>query len=277
MTRIAQLALVGFFVLLGFAAFVQGPPAAGATGTALQSAEDGAQIFADNCASCHQAYGQGIPGKYPQLAGNPTATDPAFVESVIREGLTGPIEALGIAYDDTMPAVKLTDAEVAAVVAHVTTLAEAPPVVSTPAGGAGPPNSDRGHALFVGSTSFSNGGPACAACHVAGTVNGLGGPTLGPDLTHVLDRFGGEAGLVGWLSTPPSPVMTPIFSENPLAEQEIVDVVAFLAEASDQAQAPKADFLMAWGLAGTVVLFVGLAIASRGLRRTYVERLRSTP
>ncbi|MBK5268375.1 MAG: c-type cytochrome [Acidimicrobiia bacterium] len=277
MTRIAQIALVGFFALLGIPALVQGPAAAGATATAIQPTEDGAQIFADNCSSCHQAYGQGIPGKYPQLAANPAATDPAFVESVIREGLTGPIEVLGVGYNDTMPAVALTDAEVAAVVAHVTTLAQAPPIASTPAGAAGPPNSDRGQALFVGSTSFSNGGPACAACHVAGTVDGLGGPTLGPDLTHVLDRLGGQPGLVGWLATPPSPVMTPIFSEKPLAEQEIVDVVAFLAEASTQTPASNTDFMTALGLAGTAVLFVGLAIASRGLRRTYVERLRSTP
>lgn len=277
MTRIAQFALVGFFALLGTVAFVQGPPAAGATATAIQPAEDGAQIFADNCAACHQAYGQGIPGTFPQLAGNPAATDPTFVESVIREGLSGPIEVLGIAYDNVMPAITLTDAEVAAVVAYVTTLAEEPPIASGSGGAAGPPNSEKGHALFVGSTSFSNGGPACAACHVAGTVDGLGGPTLGPDLTHVLDRLGGQPGLVGWLATPPSPVMTPIFSEKPLAEQEIVDVVAFLAEASTQTPASNTDFMTALGLAGTAVLFVGLAIASRGLRRTYVERLRSKP
>lgn len=277
MTRIAQFALVGFFALLGTAAFIQGPPAAGATATAIQPAEDGAQIFADNCAACHQAYGQGIPGTFPQLAGNPAATDPTFVESVIREGLSGPIEALGVAYNGTMPAVTLSDSEVAAVVAYVATLAQAPPVASSSGGAAGPPNSDRGHALFVGSTAFSNGGPACAACHVAGAVNGLGGPTLGPDLTHALDRFGGETGLVGWLSTPPSPVMTPIFSEKPLADQEIVDVVAFLAKAPDQAPTSNADFMTASGLAGAAVLFIGLAIASRGLRRTYVERLRSTP
>ncbi len=277
MTRTAQFALVGFFALLGTAAFVQAPPAVGATATAIQPALDGAQIFADRCAACHQAFGQGVAGTFPPLAANPAATDAAYVESIIREGLSGPIEVLGVTYDNTMPAITLTDAEVAAVAAYVTTLAEAPPVDSGSTGTAGPADPVKGLALFVGSTSFSNGGPACAACHVAGTVDALGGPTMGPDLTHALDRLGGEAGMIGWLSTPPSPVMTPIFSEKPLDEQEVVDVVAFLAEASTQTPASNTDFMTVLGLAGTAVLFVGLAIASRGLRRTYVERLRSKP
>ena len=277
MTRTAQFVLVGFFALLGTAALVETPPAANATASAIQPALDGAQIFSDSCASCHQAFGQGVAGTFPPLAANPAATDAAYVETVIREGLSGPIEVLGVAYDDDMPAVTLTDAELAAVVAYVTTLAEAPPDVSGPTGTAGPADSAKGLALFVGSTSFSNGGPACAACHVAGTVDGMGGPTMGPDLTHVLDRLGGEAGLVGWLAAAPSPVMSPIFSEKPLDEQEVVDVVAYLAEASTQTPASNTDLMTVWGLAGAAVLFIGLAIASRGLRRTYVERLRSKP
>ena len=277
MTRTAQVVLVGLFALLGTAALIEAPPAADATASAVQPALDGAQVFADSCASCHQSFGQGVAGTFPPLAANPAATDAAYVEKIIREGLSGPIEVLGVTYDNTMPAITLTDAEVAAVVAYVTTLAQAPPVDSGPTGTAGPADPARGLALFVGSTSFSNGGPACAACHVAGTVDGLGGPTMGPDLTHVLDRLGGEAGLVGWLAATPSPVMTPIFAEQPLDEQEVVDVVAYLAEASTQTPASNTDFMTVWGLAGAAVLFGGLAIASRGLRRTYVERLRSKP
>ncbi len=143
MTRTAQFVLVGLFALLGTAALVEAPPAAEATANAIQPALDGAQIFADSCASCHQAYGQGVAGTFPPLAANPAATDAAYVEQVIREGLSGPIEVLGVAYDNAMPAVNLTDAEVAAVVAYVTTLAEAPPDVSGPTGTVGPPTRPR--------------------------------------------------------------------------------------------------------------------------------------
>lgn len=46
-----------------------------AAGPAL--AEDGAAIFSQNCAACHQPQGQGIPGAFPKLAGNTFVQGPA--------------------------------------------------------------------------------------------------------------------------------------------------------------------------------------------------------
>ena len=37
----------------------------------------GEQVYATNCAACHQATGMGIPGAFPALAGSPIATGPA--------------------------------------------------------------------------------------------------------------------------------------------------------------------------------------------------------
>lgn len=276
MTRIARLASVGLLSLLAAAAFAPTPPVASVNAAVAQSDEEGAAIYAANCAACHQPNGEGIAGAFPPLAGNPAVADSAYVASVVREGKSGPLEVLGATYDAVMPPVALTDDEVTAVAAYVATLAGS---TSTTTVAAAPKAGDagRGHDLFVGAASFTNNGPACAACHTAGSINGLGGSGLGPDLTLAFDRLGGEAGLTGWLTNPPSAVMTPLFTDNSLADDEIADVVAFLGSARNESPGSGIDFMLLMGLAGAAVLFAGLAIASRRLRPTYVERLRSTP
>ena len=185
---------------------------------------------------------------------------------------------LGVAYDAVMPPVAgLSEDQVQAIAAHVTGLAGAAPTPTTvavdePSGG----NSVRGHDLFVGSSGFSNGGSACASCHSAGEVGSLGGSSLGPDLTDVYGRLGGEAGLSGWLTNPPSQTMSPIFGDKPLTEAEIADVVAFLAKAPDADPPPEQlDWLLLAGFIGCGVLFAGMAVAWRGMRKTYVDTLRS--
>jgi len=92
----------------------------------------------------------------------------------------------------------------------------------------------------------------------------------------VSERLGGEAGLAAWLKSPPSPTMIPIFDDRPLTDAEIADVVAFLGVAPDQDKAsPPVDWLVVGGLVGLVILIAGMAIAWRGMRQGYAERLRS--
>ncbi len=252
---------------------------------ARAQADVGEAGFVANCASCHQADGSGIAGTFPPLAGNPAAADAAYVAEVIANGKTGPIEVDGVAYDSVMPPVPaLEGAELDAVVAHVVSLAgasgsgetdqpstettmAAPPTVGDP---------DRGRELFLGSDGLDNGAAACAACHTAGAEGNLGGSSLGPDLTTAFDRLGGEAGLTGWLANPPSATMTPIFADRPMTEPEIADLVAYLAitPSADVDDGPV-DGLVVAGLALLIVLFGGMAIAWRGMRQTYAERLRS--
>lgn len=281
MTRIPRLALVGLLTAGAALTVGQALPATADETAAVsmyQSAEEGAATYAANCASCHQADGSGLAGAFPPLAGNPNAADTAYVESVIRQGLSGPIEVLGESYDSVMPAIGLTDPEIANVAAYVATLAGSDePTTATTQAQAAPAagDPDQGRDLFVGAAAFANGGAACASCHAAGTVDGLGGPGLGPDLTTAFDRLGGEAGLTGWLANPPSAVMTPLFAEKALTEAEIADVVAFLGEVRSDPAPAGFDLLLLAGAVGAGVLFAGLAIASRRLRRPYVERLRS--
>lgn len=91
-------------------------------------AQDGADVFSQNCASCHQSEGQGVAGSFPPLAG----TLPAFLEhedgrsvlvEIVLYGMRGEIRALGESYDGSMPSWRdsLSDAEVAAVLDHALT------------------------------------------------------------------------------------------------------------------------------------------------------------
>jgi mono/diheme cytochrome c family protein len=138
------------------------------------------------------------------------------------------------------------------------------------------PDVDRGHDLFIGADRFDNGGAACASCHTAGSVGNLGGPGLGPDLTTVFGTLGGDAGLTGWLGNPPSATMRPIFGDRPLTDSEVAHLVAFLEDAPAQERANSGvDRLTVAGIGGVVALMAGMAMLWRGMRQTYVERLRS--
>ena len=69
------------------------------------------------------------------------------------------------------------------------------------------PNFDIGRALYLGQRSFTNGGTACITCHRNTDIGGLGGGTLGPDLTKVYSRYGGNIGLTSVLLSTPFPTM----------------------------------------------------------------------
>lgn len=81
----------------------------------------GAQIFGNNCASCHQVSGTGVPGLFPPLKGNAVvvAEDPTEHISVVLHGVHGKTID-GTAYPAPMPAFAavLRDEEIAAVVNH---------------------------------------------------------------------------------------------------------------------------------------------------------------
>lgn len=91
---------------------------------AADGAPDGAAVYADNCASCHQAQGQGIPGAFPPVAGHTAdlleTQGRDFLPLVLLYGLQGPIEVEGASYDGAMPAWgQLSDAQLAAVANHL--------------------------------------------------------------------------------------------------------------------------------------------------------------
>jgi cytochrome c oxidase cbb3-type subunit II len=90
-------------------------------GASAAGAASGASVYGGNCASCHQASGQGLPGVFPPLAGDPVvnAEDPTAHIHTVLFGLHE--KAIhGVAYAAAMPpwGAQLSDEEIAAVVNH---------------------------------------------------------------------------------------------------------------------------------------------------------------
>ncbi|VCU52487.1 Cytochrome c-552 [Thermus thermophilus] len=94
-------------------------------GLALAQA-DGAKIYAQ-CAGCHQANGQGLPGAFPPLAGHVAEIlskkgGREYLIKVLLWGLQGQIEVKGVKYNGAMPGfAQLKDEEIAAVLNHIAT------------------------------------------------------------------------------------------------------------------------------------------------------------
>jgi len=95
--------------------------------TQAQDLSLGQAVYADNCAACHQASGQGIPGAFPALKASPLVLgDSAELLRVVLEGRGG------------MPTfnASLSDAQIAAVVTYIRKQwgNQASPVTATQAG-----------------------------------------------------------------------------------------------------------------------------------------------
>ncbi|MGH7662386.1 MAG: cytochrome b N-terminal domain-containing protein [Vulcanimicrobiaceae bacterium] len=96
--------------------------AAGLAGTSSASSQ-GASVYSNNCSGCHGATGQGTPGVFPPLAGNPavTAADPRAIIQIVLNGKTGPLKVGATTYNGTMPAWKsqLKPNEIADVLTYI--------------------------------------------------------------------------------------------------------------------------------------------------------------
>ena len=80
----------------------------------------GGEVYAAQCAACHQATGLGLAGVFPPLAGDPlaNAADPSEHVSTVLKGLAGKTIG-GVAYPGAMPAFpQLSDEQIAAVVTY---------------------------------------------------------------------------------------------------------------------------------------------------------------
>ena len=106
---------------------VLGVAAMAAATTSAAAAADGAALFAQHCATCHQADGSGTVGLAPPLKGahwERLGADRGYLLAVVLNGLAGPIRIDGQPFVGAMPgfAAQLDDAQIAAVASHLRTL-----------------------------------------------------------------------------------------------------------------------------------------------------------
>ena len=82
--------------------------------------ERGKVVFNSVCAACHQPGGQGIPSAFPPLAGSDYLNaDKTRAIGLVLWGHSGPIVVNGAKYDGVMPALGLTDEQVANALTYV--------------------------------------------------------------------------------------------------------------------------------------------------------------
>ena len=90
-------------------------------------ATDGAALYGQHCASCHQPDGAGAVGLAPALKGShwgKLGADRGYLPTVLAHGLSGPIQVNGQAFVGSMPAFagQLDDASIAAIATHLRSL-----------------------------------------------------------------------------------------------------------------------------------------------------------
>ncbi|HEY5264359.1 MAG TPA: cbb3-type cytochrome c oxidase subunit II [Steroidobacteraceae bacterium] len=94
---------------------------AAAPGAASDEAAKGQALFTATCAACHQATGEGLPGAFPPLKGNPVvnAADASQHIDVVLHGLQG-ANVGGVVYGSPMPpfGATLRDADIARIINH---------------------------------------------------------------------------------------------------------------------------------------------------------------
>ncbi|MCC6150776.1 MAG: cytochrome c [Planctomycetes bacterium] len=141
---------------------------------------------------------------------------------------------------------------------------------------------DTGRAIFMGEQRLTNGGPACISCHSIAGVTGLGGGTLAsqvgaknPDLTAAFNRNGGEAGLRAALGSPQFLVMAQVYGKQPMTEDEVIALTAFLGDASRKTEPDqRSDYLIIYGIVGAIALLFALDFIwikrFRNVRKTLV-------
>ena len=76
--------------------------------------ERGRRVYANICAACHQPSGLGIEGAFPPLAGSDFLNaDRGRAVAIAATGLSGKIEVNGKPYNSQMPALNLSDEDIA--------------------------------------------------------------------------------------------------------------------------------------------------------------------
>jgi mono/diheme cytochrome c family protein len=221
---------------------------------ATQSAEQGQALFEQKCKGCHTIGGGNLVG--PDLQGVTLRRDPAWIKAFIADpgkviASGDPIAKKLVSEHNNMqmPNLGLSQTDIEALLAYFETQTGQAPAQAQPAtspSGAAPPSAAgsqpalpagdpaAGQALFLGELRLVNGGPACVSCHTVGKVGALGGGRLGPDLTQVYARYGGQAGMASTLASLPFPTMQGAFATRPLSPLEQSDLLAFFAQANQQ-------------------------------------------
>ena len=243
-----------------------------------QSSSEGQNIFEQKCISCHSIGGGVVVG--PDLDGVLDRRDRDWVikfisvpDQMLAAGDPIATEMLAEYNSIPMPNLDLTATEIEALLIFFEGGESVAQVaVTLPVG-----DTSRGEAIFAGRQALEDGGTPCIACHTVGDVGSFGGGNLGPDLTHVYQRFG-ETGLTSAIQNIAFPTMQGVYADKPLTNQEVADLLAFFTavDTQDGEGAAKRVTPLFWaaGVLSAGVLFGVMAIFWPRQRENLSDRLR---
>jgi len=86
---------------------------------------------------------------------------------------------------------------------------------------------EMGSQLFDGNMKFAHKGPSCISCHNVNNNMSYGGGSLAKDLTSAISRLTSN-GVSAIINNPPFPAMKASYANNPLLEDEVFALGAFL-------------------------------------------------
>lgn len=208
------------------------------------NSQEAADFFRENCISCHTIGGGRLTG--PDLKGVSERKDRDWLGSfllnpkaVIDSGDPYAVELFEQARGTVMPTVPGMTPERATALLDL--IEEESKLEESQFKGLQitdrPFTADEielGKQIFLGNRRLVNGGPACISCHTVKRLGGLSGGRLGPDQTLVYERLQGRQSLGAWLFAPATTTMQPMFRQQPMQQQEIVSLVAFLEDSALQ-------------------------------------------
>ncbi len=255
----------------------------------LQGSTGGQQLFSQYCSGCHTIGGGVLVG--PDLKDVTQTRTPQWLKDFITNpskmiASDSAAQQLRQGFSITMPTLGLASDQIDQLVAFLGNPTEAAATGATPTSmpvfpaGVGDPVA--GLHEYLGQTLLTYGGPACIGCHTIQGAAVLGGGSLGPDLTHVIQRLG-EAGVASALQNIVFPTMAGPFTNHPLTVEEQADLVSYLKEANfTQPPVPvvapgalttKMLILFSISLVGAILLFVLLYYLWRPLKKHAAQEM----
>ncbi len=269
-------ALLRTAVVVGSVVLMQG------TSRAQDAADPTGALFEKQCYSCHNI-GSGKK-KGPDLKGVLQRRDRAWLHKFIASPksmkASGDKIAVGLFREfapEEMPDQMLTPLQIEDFLNFIDKVTKSGKVFVPQSGQLSRPvrpgDIEAGYAYFTGKKKLAAGGPACISCHSVQGVTPLGGGTLGLDLTQANARYT-NIELASILKAPAFPTMSRLFANNPLTDEEVVQVFAYLQSTKTRTPDPgrSAFAFVLIGMAGTVACLGLMNFRWRARLRTGVRK-----